>query len=103
VYIALVALYANTPVSNAQFWGHDFTVAVWATPPDCESLLKNWNVLLTPITSLALSGEKAVVVRVEAPELIRIVTQAGGVQFADAVALVELLVVHELDVQYTNW
>jgi len=61
-------------------------------------LLKNWKVLLTPITSFATSGEYAVVVSPAAPRLIRIVTHFGGAQ-AGPPEVVEALVEHELEAQ----
>jgi hypothetical protein len=60
-------------------------------------LFKNWKVLLTPTTSLATSGEYAVVVSPAAPKLINIVTHFGGAQAGPLV--VDVLVVHELEAQ----
>ena len=95
----LVTLNATTPVSNGQVCGQVFAVAEWKMPPPCESLLMNWNVLLTPTTSLATSGVYAVVVSVAAPKFIRMVTHFGGVHPAPAAEEVDVLVLHELEVQ----
>lgn len=92
------ALNANTPVSNGQTLGQVLAVAVWGTPPPCESLFRNWKVLFTPTTSFATSGVKAVVVSVAAPKLISIVTHLGGVQAA-AADDVEVWFVQEFDAQ----
>lgn len=98
-----VTLKAMTPVSNGQLWGQVFAVAEWKTPPPCESLLMNWKVLFTPITSRATSGEYAVVVRVALPKLIRIVMHCGGAHVGPEVEVAGGLVMHELGLQRTNW
>jgi len=103
VYIADVTLYAIIPVSNGHVCGQVLAVAEWKTPPLCESLLWNWNVLFTPTTSLATSGEYAVFVSNAAPLAIWMVTQLGGVHPTAAVALEEVLVLHEVGLQTTNW
>ena len=73
-------------------------VAVWITPLFCESLFRNRKVLFTPITSLATSGEKAVVVSVAAPKLIVIVTHFGG-KHVGPPSVVDVLVLQELEAQ----
>jgi len=94
-----VVLKPMMPVSNGQVCGQVFAVAEWKTPPLCESLLWNWNVLFTPTTSFATSGEYAVFVSSAAPTAIWMVTQLGGTHPAAAVEEVDVLVRHEEVVQ----
>ena len=54
-------------VQSALLVRQSFAVAECGTPPLCESLLWTWNVLFTPMTRTATSGEYAVVVSVAAP------------------------------------
>ena len=94
------------PVSNVQsalLVMQSRAVSEWGTPPPSESLLWTMKVLFTPMTSVATSGEYAVVVSVAAPTLISMVTQLGGAHKGPKVEEDDVLVLQVVGLHTTNW